>query len=129
MVLKVKVSPELIAGDVDQGYGKIADVFRRNMTSGQEIQPLAPSTARQESRRSVGRIRNGITKEPWRQDTIVTVCSTTKGVAALAIAVAVSRGLLSYDAKVVDYWPEFGQAVRTQLACANYCHIKLDCLS
>ncbi len=36
--------------------------------------------------------------------------STTKGVSSLAIAVAVARGLISYDAKVADYWPEFAQA-------------------
>ena len=32
-----KVSPELVAGDVDEGYGKGADMFRRNLTSGQEV--------------------------------------------------------------------------------------------
>jgi hypothetical protein len=37
LVLKVKVSPDLIAGDVDEGYGKVADVFRRNLISGQEV--------------------------------------------------------------------------------------------
>ena len=37
MVLKVKVSPDLIAGDVDEGYCKVADVYRRNLTSGQEV--------------------------------------------------------------------------------------------
>ena len=36
--------------------------------------------------------------------------STTKGVSALAVAVAVARGLISYDAKVADYWPDFAQA-------------------
>ncbi len=36
--------------------------------------------------------------------------STTKGVSALAIAVAAARGLISYDAKVADYWPEFAHA-------------------
>jgi CubicO group peptidase (beta-lactamase class C family) len=40
----------------------------------------------------------------------VNVFSTTKGVASLAVAVAASRGLISYDAKVADYWPEFAQA-------------------
>jgi len=39
VVLKVRVSPDLIAGDVDEGYGKVADVFRRNMTIGQEVGP------------------------------------------------------------------------------------------
>ena len=36
--------------------------------------------------------------------------STTKGVASLAVAVAASRGLIDYDARVADYWPEFAQA-------------------
>ena len=37
MVLRVKVPPDFIAGHADEGYGKLADVFRRNMTSGQEV--------------------------------------------------------------------------------------------
>jgi hypothetical protein len=41
MVLRVKVSPGLIGGDVDEGYGKLADVFRRAMTGGQEIRANA----------------------------------------------------------------------------------------
>ena len=32
MVMKVRVSPDSIAGHVDEGYGKLADVFRRNKT-------------------------------------------------------------------------------------------------
>jgi hypothetical protein len=44
LVLKVKVSPYLIAGDVDEGYGKVADVFRRNLTSGQEVTARLPRT-------------------------------------------------------------------------------------
>jgi hypothetical protein len=37
MVLRVTVSPSLIGGDVDEGYGKVAEVFRRNMASGHEV--------------------------------------------------------------------------------------------
>jgi CubicO group peptidase (beta-lactamase class C family) len=47
--------------------------------------------------------RNGITKKPSQEDTIVNVFSTTKGVAALSIALAASRGFISYDARVADY--------------------------
>lgn len=35
------------------------------------------------------------------------VFSTTKGVAAVTMALAVSRGYLSYDTRAADYWPEF----------------------
>jgi CubicO group peptidase (beta-lactamase class C family) len=111
MVSKVKVSPHLVGGDVYEGYGKVADAFRRNLTSGQEVG--AAFAVYRDGRKVVdlwGGFRNGITRAPWEQDTLVNVFSTTKGVAALAIALAVSRGLLSYDGKVADYWPEFAHA-------------------
>jgi CubicO group peptidase (beta-lactamase class C family) len=111
MVPKVKVSPDLMSGDVDEGYGKLADVFRRNMTSGQEIG--AAVAAYRDGKKVVdlwGGFRNGSTKEPWQEDTMVPVFSTTKGVSSLAVAVAASRGYIDYDAKVVDCWPDFAHA-------------------
>jgi CubicO group peptidase (beta-lactamase class C family) len=36
--------------------------------------------------------------------------STTKGIASTLIHIMVDRGLLEYDSRVVEYWPEFGQA-------------------
>lgn len=45
MVKRVKVPQNLIAGDADEGYGQIADVFRRTMTSGQEIGAAVAVTA------------------------------------------------------------------------------------
>jgi CubicO group peptidase (beta-lactamase class C family) len=111
MVPKVKVSPDLLSGDVDEGYGRVADVFRRNLSSGQEVG--AAFAVYRDGRKVVdlwGGFRNGITRAPWQQDTLVNVFSTTKGVASLALALAVSRGLIAYDAKVADYWPEFAQA-------------------
>ena len=47
---------------------------------------------------------------PWKEDTLVLVYSTTKGLAGMTVAVAHSRGLLDYDEKVATYWPEFAQA-------------------
>jgi CubicO group peptidase (beta-lactamase class C family) len=43
----------------------------------------------------------------WKDDTIVLVFSATKGLAATAVAVANSRGLIHYDDPVAAYWPEF----------------------
>ncbi|MFV0494469.1 serine hydrolase domain-containing protein [Mycobacterium sp.] len=50
--------------------------------------------------------RNG--EIPWTADTGAMVFSATKGLAATIIHILVDRGLLSYDAPVADYWPEFG---------------------
>ena len=46
---------------------------------------------------------------PWEENTLVTVASTTKGLAGIAIAAAHSRGLIDFDEKVATYWPEFAQ--------------------
>ena len=44
----------------------------------------------------------------WQQNTLATVWSTTKGVAAITIAYAFEKGMLDYEEKVSKYWPEFG---------------------
>jgi CubicO group peptidase (beta-lactamase class C family) len=111
MVLKVAVPPDLMGGDVAEGYGKVADAFRANLASGTEIG--AAVAVYKDGDKVVdlwGGYRNGLSKAPWQADTMVNMFSTTKGVTALTFAVAVSKGLLSYDAKVADYWPEFAQA-------------------
>jgi CubicO group peptidase (beta-lactamase class C family) len=111
MAKGVSTATDTVCGDVDEGYGKVADAFRRNLSSGRELG--AAVAIYREGRKVVdlwGGYRDANTRAPWQQDTIVNVFSTTKGVASLAVAVAVSRGLLDYDAKIADYWPEFAQA-------------------
>ena len=48
--------------------------------------------------------------EPWNDDTIVNVYSSTKGLTALCAHILADRGLLDLDAPVTEYWPEFGAA-------------------
>ena len=52
-------------------------------------------------------IADASTQAPWREDSLVLVYSLTKGMTALACALAVSRGLFSYDTPVARIWPEF----------------------
>ena len=47
--------------------------------------------------------------EPWQQDTIVNVYSTTKTMAAVCMLMLADRGLIEFDAPVARYWPEFEQ--------------------
>ena len=56
-----------------------------------------------------GGIRNEHTGEPWQERTMVIVHSATKGLAAMTLALAQSRGWLDYEAPVCRYWPEFAQ--------------------
>jgi hypothetical protein len=56
-----------------------------------------------------GGVRDRATDEPWREDTMVIVYSSTKGLAAMTLALAHSRGWLDYDERVAAYWPEFAR--------------------
>ena len=56
-----------------------------------------------------GGLRNRHTGEPWQRDTMVVVHSATKGLAAMTLAIAHSRGWLDYEERVCTYWPEFAQ--------------------
>ena len=47
-------------------------------------------------------------KKEWSRDTLATVWSTTKGVAAITLAHAYENDLFDYEEKVAKYWPEFG---------------------
>ncbi len=56
-----------------------------------------------------GGIRNPKTGELWEEDTMVLVFSLTKGLSAMTLALAHSRGWLDYEAPVAHYWPEFAR--------------------
>jgi CubicO group peptidase (beta-lactamase class C family) len=53
--------------------------------------------------------RSANARDPWTERTLVLAFSTTKGMAAAAMAVAHSQGLFELDEPVAAYWPEFAQ--------------------
>ena len=100
-----------VSGFAEQGFGSIADEFRRNF---RERNELGAACAVMVDGVPVvdlwgGHCDRGRTR-PWIEDTLVTVFSTTKGMAAAALAVAHSRGLFDLEAPVARYWPEFGRS-------------------
>jgi CubicO group peptidase (beta-lactamase class C family) len=56
---------------------------------------------------------------PFGEDTLTPLFSTTKALASFMIARLVSAGRLSYDQRVADVWPEFGQAGKDRLTVAE----------
>jgi CubicO group peptidase (beta-lactamase class C family) len=99
-----------IAGDVEEGYGRVADAFRRNFTHHGEVG--AACAVYKDGRKVVdlwGGYREARSRAPWEGDTLVYWASATKGMAALALLVAQSRGLLNFDEPAATYWPEFAQ--------------------
>ncbi|MEV6280359.1 serine hydrolase domain-containing protein [Nocardia sp. NPDC051832] len=97
-----------IHGDVEAGFGPVADAFRKNFAQHGEI---GAAVAVYAGDRPVVDLwaghRDRNRAQPWERDTIVPVFSSTKGMAAFVVAAAVSKGLLDYEEKVAAYWPEF----------------------
>ena len=58
---------------------------------------------------SWGGVANVETGQKVDGDTLFHVYSVTKAVVATALNMQVDRGLVDYDAKVADYWPEYAQ--------------------
>lgn len=48
-------------------------------------------------------------RRPWREDTLASVFSGSKGLTATCVHLLAERGELDLDAPVARYWPEFGQ--------------------
>ena len=99
-----------VFGDVSTGFDDVRDAFIENFTRRGELGGACCVYYR--GRKVVdlwGGIRNRATGEPWEHDTMVIVYSATKGLAAMALALAHSRGWLDYDERVCTYWPEFAQ--------------------
>jgi CubicO group peptidase (beta-lactamase class C family) len=99
-----------ITGSVKPGFEAVRDVFEQNFEERGELGAACCIFYRGEKVVDLwGGIRNETTGEPWEEDTMVLVWSTTKGLSALAMALAHSRGLFDYDDHVCKYWPEFAQ--------------------
>jgi len=52
-------------------------------------------------------------------DSLVNVFSSGKSLEAIAIASLYSKGLISYSARVTDYWPEFAAQGKSELTVAD----------
>ena len=104
-----------ILGCVSRGFEGVREAFAANFTRRGELGGACCVYHHGEKVVDLwGGIRNKQTGEPWEQDTMVIVYSATKGLAAMTLALAHSRGWLDYEERVCRYWPEFAQQGKEQ---------------
>ena len=104
------VDQVVINGHVSPGFELVRGAFADNFTERGEVGGACCVYHRGERVVDLwAGARNRQTREPWESDTMVVVHSATKGLAAMALAVAHSRGWLDYDERVSAYWPQFAQ--------------------
>ncbi|MFD1713813.1 serine hydrolase domain-containing protein [Amnibacterium flavum] len=78
----------------DSGTGAALSIWHR----GRLVVDLAAGTADPRTGRA------------WTLDTPSVIFSSTKGLMSILLARLVEEGRLDYDARVIDYWPEYGAA-------------------
>ena len=99
-----------IQGHVSAGFERVRNVFAENFVRRHELGGACCAYWQGEKVVDLwGGVRNKVTGEPWERGTMVVVHSATKGLAAMTLAIAHSRGWLEYDERVATYWPEFAQ--------------------
>jgi CubicO group peptidase (beta-lactamase class C family) len=104
------IASPAVEGHVTQQFERVHQAFADNFSRRRELGGACCAFVRGEKVVDLwGGIRNKQTSEPWEQDTMVIVYSATKGLAAMTLAIAHSRGWLDYEERVCAYWPEFAQ--------------------
>jgi CubicO group peptidase (beta-lactamase class C family) len=99
-----------VQGYVAIGFEGVREAFAENFARRRELGGACCAYHRGEKVVDLwGGVRSKQTGEPWERDTMVLVYSATKGLAAMALAIAHSRGWLDYEERVARYWPEFAQ--------------------
>ena len=98
-----------IQGFCKAGFEPVRDAFAANFAAGLE---LGASVAVTQDGEPVVDLWAGDANpagDPWVEDTILNVYSTTKTMAATCVLVLADRGELDLYAPVARYWPEFAQ--------------------
>jgi CubicO group peptidase (beta-lactamase class C family) len=96
-----------IGGTVAPGYETVRDAFAENFTRRGELGGAVCVYRDGEKVVDLWGGARDATGAPWQERTMVLVHSTTKGLAAMVVALAHSRGWLDWDERVATYWPEF----------------------
>lgn len=99
-----------VTGRCDPRFAGVLDAFLENFSQRGEVGASVCITIEGKTVVDLwGGARNKA-GDAWEEDTLCVVFSCTKGASALCAHMAADRGLLDFDAPVVRYWPEFGQA-------------------
>ena len=106
-----------IQGTVAPGFESVRQLYEHNMSTsaekntqlcvyhqGQKVVDLWASTANESG---------------FSADSLINVFSSGKSLESIAMASLVGKGLLNYDAKIADYWPEFGAKGKGELTVAD----------
>jgi len=106
-----------IEGTVAPGFESVKQVYER------ELQTMAERNTQlcvyYKGERVVDLWASTTNDPEFSPDSIVNIFSSGKSLAAIAMASLVGKGLLDYNAKIADYWPEFAANGKSEITVAD----------
>jgi CubicO group peptidase (beta-lactamase class C family) len=112
-----------IEGTVAPGFEAAREAFAENFARQGDYQEVGASLAAFHRGRCVVDLWGGLADParatPWTRDTLANVWSSTKGIVAVAIALCVERGLIRYEDRIANVWPEFAAGGKDTVTLAQ----------
>jgi CubicO group peptidase (beta-lactamase class C family) len=106
-----------INGTVAPGFESIAQLYDQQMrTMAEKNTQLC---VYHQGKKVVDLWASATNDKSFSPDSLVNVFSSGKSLEAIAIASLVSKGLIRYDARITEYWPEFGASGKDGLTVAD----------
>ncbi len=100
-----------ISGTCGEGFEPVREAFASNFEQGLDVGASVAVYLRGEPVVDLwGGQLDKVGSEPWREDTIVNVWSTTKTMTNLCALILADRGEVDLASPVARYWPEFAAA-------------------
>ena len=97
-----------IHGELDEKFAPVREAFERNFTEEGDVGACVAVSLEGEMVVDLwGGHRDAAGQEPWQEDTIVNVYSSTKTMAAMCLLLLADKGEVDLYGKVADVWPEF----------------------
>lgn len=112
-----KINQLVINGTVASGFESIKSLYERNMQNLLERNTQLCIYFRGE--RVVDLWGTAIGDKTFSSDSLVNAFSSGKSLESIAIGFLVSRGALDYQAKVTEYWSEFGEQGKGETTIAD----------
>lgn len=106
-----------IEGSVEPGFESVKSLFEHEMHT--KAEEKAQLCVYHHGKKVVDLWATNSSEGNFSADSLINIFSSGKTLETLAIAHLVDQGLLSYDAKIADYWPEFAANGKSEITVAD----------
>ncbi len=106
-----------IHGEVKKGFEPVRRLFARNMSTMAEDEAQLCVYVGEEKVVDLWAAESN--EQNFDADSLVNVFSSGKSLESIAIALLAQRGLLDYNTRIIEYWPEFATGGKEDITVAD----------